>query len=70
MGPAAVLTCELCHQRDADVQLGMVEYRQGQDRWQNIDRCQDRKACRTRLEDAGEKWPLREPFEMVVEAQP
>lgn len=61
-----LLTCELCHVRDVGVIPDWGWYREGAAPVQPIDRCQDRVACRSRVESSRETWPLRETGEAAA----
>ena len=50
------LTCELCHIKDYKVTPRLGWYREGG--VAAIDRCQDAIACRVRVEEDGNEWPL------------
>lgn len=56
-------TCGLCGTTDHHVSPGLVEWAdpiEGQ-RFSSLDRCQDREACRGRVEKAGQPWELADP---------
>lgn len=55
------LRCALCGIRDYDVAVGIVSWadRRGAHRgWGAVPRCFDHDACRGRLLEAGQPWPL------------
>lgn len=55
-------TCELCHVQDPGVQRDLARYADGgREPVAAIDRCQDRAACRARVEAAGQTWPVQDP---------
>ena len=51
------LTCDLCHASSMDVRSGLACYA-SDGRFERIDRCTDHQACRDRVEEQGEDWPL------------
>jgi len=54
------MTCVLCGQTDYHVKVSLVEWSEpieGQ-RFSAVARCQDRVACRKRVEDKGEEWEV------------
>ena len=54
------MTCDLCGENDprgAFVRSGLACYADD-GRFERIDRCVDHAACRRRVEEAGEPWPL------------
>ena len=54
------LICELCFSI-GDVAPGLAWYRdEPQQAIQTIARCSDHRACRQRVEQAGQRWPLLE----------
>jgi hypothetical protein len=55
--------CDLCHLRGESIRPALVEWAQppdGRRTWDTVFRCDDRAACRARLEAVGEPWPLAE----------
>lgn len=58
-------TCLLCGHESHDVRVGLVEWKDpvGSERFSSIPRCQNRRACRARLEAIGDEWPVWDPFE-------
>jgi len=57
-----MLACAICGAESHDVRMGLIEWRAPIDgvRFDFVPRCQDRTACRTRCEAAGEEWPVPE----------
>jgi hypothetical protein len=54
------MTCVLCDQTDHHVKVSLVEWAdpiEGQ-RFSAVARCQDRVACRKRVEAKGEEWEV------------
>jgi hypothetical protein len=57
------MSCSLCDNPNRrEVSVGLVEWSKPIDdeRWTAIPRCENRVACRERVEAAGESWPVRE----------
>lgn len=52
-----LLTCDLCGSASLDVRPGLACYAET-GTFERIDRCSDHQACRERVEDLGEDWPL------------
>ena len=65
MTTVELLTCELCGLYGSDVAIGLAWYREADpsQQVQPIARCLDVDACRSRVEQRGEQWPLRERSE-------
>jgi hypothetical protein len=56
------IECSLCGRKGQGIHVQLVEwasYLPGM-RFAHVDRCDDRAACRARVEAAGETWPLKE----------
>lgn len=56
-------TCALCglEGHDDEVRISLVEWTEPiGDRWQAVDRCRDRIACRLRVEAGDEVWPIED----------
>jgi hypothetical protein len=51
------MTCELCGIESRDVRSGLALYA-ADGQFERMDRCVDHQACRDRLEETGEEWPL------------
>lgn len=52
------MTCRLCGAENYQVSIGLVEWVEpveGQ-RFSSVPRCEDRAACRKRVEASGEEW--------------
>lgn len=54
------MTCLICGHTSRDVSVGLVEWRRPIDgrRFDALPRCQDKAACRERLEAIGDEWPV------------
>jgi hypothetical protein len=54
--------CELCGQKGRDIDYQLVEWIEGLPgmKYQHVARCDDRTACRARVEDRGETWNVNE----------
>lgn len=54
--------CALCGESNPDVRAGLVEWIDPieEQRFAAVYRCQDRKACRERVEASGGEWEVRE----------
>lgn len=61
--------CEVCYREGSDIERGWARYREGKEPYQIIDRCVDRAACRQRVQERGDVWPLEDP-RPKEEAQP
>jgi hypothetical protein len=53
------MTCELCGIESRDVRFGLALYADD-GRFERMDRCTDHQACRDRLEETGEDWPIQD----------
>lgn len=53
-------TCVLCGATGSDVRMRLVHWRDAPPgmSYSHVPRCEDRQACRARVEDQGEPWPL------------
>lgn len=54
------MTCVLCGQTDHHVKVSLVEWADPVEsqRFSAVARCQDREACRKRVEAKGEEWEV------------
>jgi hypothetical protein len=57
------LVCDVCGYRGIDVRPGLVRWRDLAQPFASVDRCEDRTACRQRVEARGDKWPVIEEGE-------
>lgn len=59
------MTCLICGDTSRDVTVGLVAWREpvGRELFSSIPRCRNRGACKRRVEQIGDEWPLLEPGE-------
>ena len=63
-----LLSCVICgHQpwNGEGVRMALIRWRDGDGRFGAGPRCSDVEACRRRVLDAGEDWPLSESWDRV-----
>ena len=56
----ALLLCDICGHRSLDVRPGLVAWKDPAQPYAAVDRCEDVRACRARVEAAGDEWPVLE----------
>lgn len=58
-------TCLICGHTSKDVAVGLAEWVEpiGRQRYSSIPRCQNRRACRARVEEIGDEWPVWDPID-------
>lgn len=55
--------CDLCSERGT-VEAALVAWKSPVfGKYESVDRCVDKDACRSRLADRGEEWPIVDPRE-------
>jgi hypothetical protein len=64
MTTAVRMRCDLCGAPNVAVRHGLVAWKDWQvigHRYEDVDRCVDVDACRARVAEAGEEWPVEDP---------
>ena len=56
-----MLLCDICGDRSPNVRAGLVAWLDPAQPFAAVDRCEDRAACRARVEAAGDEWPVYDP---------
>lgn len=61
-GQEPIRECDLCHRLGTDVRATVVTWRvaeeHGDERYASLLRCRDHAACRDRVLDSGDPWPV------------
>jgi hypothetical protein len=60
-------TCLLCGHTSRDVTVGLVKWVEplGREKFSAIPRCRNRRACRARLEEIGDEYPVWDAIDSV-----